>query len=133
MKSKKDFKLVKCSKKYWEYVRILRTDERVMRGFVETKKITAKEQNIYMEKNAKYYRVALVNDEPAGYVGVINNDIRICTHPDFQNIGLGKFMVKECLKIWPNAYAKIKTDNTKSIRLFKSLGFKKKYVIYTLD
>ena len=52
-----------------------------------------------MIKNADYYRVVLVDDIPAGYVGVINNDIRVCTHPDFQGKGVGKFLIESCIKI----------------------------------
>ena len=50
-------------------------------------------------------------DIPVGYVGVVDNDIRVCTHPDFQGKGLGKFMIDEAMKIWPNAEAKVKKNN----------------------
>lgn len=131
MNSKHDFKLVKCSKRYWEFVRCLRLDKRVIQGFIQTKNITRYQQISYMKKYSKFYRITLLNNEPVGFIGVIENDIRICTHPDFQKLGIGKFMINECMKIWPKSYAKIKVDNTKSIRLFKSMGFNKKYVIYT--
>ena len=39
---------------------------------------------------------------------MIEDDIRICTHPDYQKRGVGKFMLEEAYKIWPNAHAKIK-------------------------
>lgn len=133
MNSKHDFKIVKCSKHYWEFVRSLRLDKRVIQGFIQTKNITQRQQNSYMKKYSKFYRIALLNNEPVGFIGVIKDDIRICTHPDFQKLGVGKFMIKECIKIWPKAYAKIKINNTASIRLFKSMGFSKKYVIYTRD
>jgi RimJ/RimL family protein N-acetyltransferase len=115
--------LVECEEQYWEFVRILRMDERVIDGFVETIPITADQQTAYMIKNAQYYRIALVNGKPAGYVGVIKEDIRVCTHPDFQGMGVAKFMIDECVKIWPTAYAKVKHGNTASDKLFLACGF----------
>lgn len=131
MNLKRDFKFVRCSQKYWEFVRTLRLDKRVINGFIQTKNITSRQQISYMKKYSKFYRIALLNDKPVGFVGVIDNDIRICTHPDFQRMGIGKFMIDNCIKIWPKAYAKIKIDNKSSIKLFKSAGFIKKYIIYT--
>lgn len=115
--------LVQCTQQYWEFVRLLRMDERVIDGFVETIPITADQQTTYMIKNAQYYRIALIDGKPAGYVGVIKEDIRVCTHPDFQGMGVGKFMIDECAKIWPTAYAKVKHGNTASDKLFLACGF----------
>ncbi len=115
--------LVRCTTKYWEFVRQLRMDDRVIGGFLETTVITEEQQNKYMIGNAHNYRIALVDGKPAGYVGVIEDDIRVCTHPDFQGMGVGKFMIEECMKIWPTAYAKVKIGNIASDKLFLSCGF----------
>lgn len=115
--------LVRCTTKYWEFVRQLRMDERVIDGFLETIPITEEQQTKYMIGNAHNYRICLVDEKPAGYVGVIEDDIRVCTHPDFQGMGVGKFMINECMKIWPTAYAKVKLGNTASDKLFLSCGF----------
>jgi RimJ/RimL family protein N-acetyltransferase len=115
--------IVDCTKEYWEFVRQLRMDERVIDGFLQTTPITKEQQERYMVDNSKYYRIALVNRKPAGYVGVLNDDIRVCTHPDFQGLGVAKFMINECIKIWPTAYAKVKHGNTASDKLFLSCGF----------
>ena len=115
--------LVRCTTKYWEFVRQLRMDDRVISGFLETTVITEEQQNKYMIGNAHNYRIALVDGKPAGYVGVIEDDIRVCTHPDFQGMGVGKFMIEECMKIWPTAYAKVKHGNIASDKLFLSCGF----------
>jgi GNAT superfamily N-acetyltransferase len=115
--------LVECREQYWEFVRGLRMDERVIDGFIETIPITEEQQVTYMSKNAQHYRIALVNRKPAGYVGVLNDDIRVCTHPDFQGLGVAKFMINECIKIWPTAYAKVKIGNIASDKLFISCGF----------
>jgi GNAT superfamily N-acetyltransferase len=115
--------LVKCTLEYWEFVRLLRTDERVVDGFVENVQITQRQQQSYMEKYSDSYRIALFNGEPAGFVGVVDDDIRVCTHPNFQGKGLGKFMIDGCMKIWPTSYAKVKLGNTASDKLFLSVGF----------
>ena len=115
--------LVKCTQEYWEFVRLLRTDERVVDGFVENVQITPSQQQSYMEKYFDCYRIALIDNEPAGFVGVVDDDIRVCTHPNFQGKGLGKFMIDECMKIWPTAYAKVKLGNVASDKLFLSVGF----------
>ncbi len=50
----------------------------------------------------------MTKDNPIGYIGVIDNDIRVATHPDHQGKGVGSFMVNEIMKIHPNAFAKVK-------------------------
>lgn len=126
-------RLVECDLKYWEFVRTLRNDERVLEGFIQSTNISKTMQIEYMNKYSDYYRIALVNDKPAGFVGVIDDDIRVCTHPDYQGKGVGKFMINECMKIWPTAFAKIKLNNEASIKLFESCGFSKKFLILTKD
>jgi hypothetical protein len=109
--------IVECTKEYWEFVRKLRMDGRVIDGFLETTPITEEQQIKYMISNSEHYRIALFDGKPAGYVGVINDDIRVCTHPDFFGMGIGKFMIKSAIAIWPTASAKV------SDKLFLSCGF----------
>ena len=42
--------LVNCTEKYWEFVRILRNDDRVVDGFLSSKIITQPMQEEYMKK-----------------------------------------------------------------------------------
>jgi ribosomal protein S18 acetylase RimI-like enzyme len=125
--------LINCTPQYWEFVRTLRNDERVLDGFIKSVHITEEMQTKYMKKYSDYYRIAKVDGNPAGYVGVIDDDIRVCTHPDFQGRGVGKFMINECMKIWPTAFAKVKLNNEASIKLFEACGFTKKFFILTKD
>ena len=121
--------LVYCDRKYWEFIRTLRNDKRVVSGFIQSTYITKDRQQEYMEKYSNCFRVALLDNEPVGYVGVIEDDIRVCTHPDHQGRGVGKFMINKCMEIWPTAFAKVKVDNQASLKLFESCGFTKSFYI----
>jgi len=123
--------LTNCTHIYWEFIRALRNDKRTQSGFIQKEYITKEAQEIYMKLNASNYKIALLNGSPVGYVGVIDNDIRVCTHPDYQGKGVGKFMIKEIIKIWPNSKAKIKINNFNSIKLFEACGFRKEFLIMT--
>ena len=128
-----ELKLVECTKEYWEFIRTLRNDERVLEGFIHSIPITKDMQTSYMNIHNKDYWVALLNNDPVGYVGVIDDDIRVCTHPDYQGKGIGKFMINELIKIKPTSFARVKLHNTASIKLFESCGFTKKFYILTRD
>ena len=97
--------IVECTREYWEFVRKLRMDGRVIDGFLKTTPITEEQQIKYMTNNSQHYRIALLDGKPAGYVGVIEDDIRVCTHPDFFGMGVGKFMIK--LKLLDNGLKRI--------------------------
>ncbi len=45
-----NLKLKKNNKKYWEFIRQLRSDKRIQSGFIEEVTITKKEQEAYMNK-----------------------------------------------------------------------------------
>ena len=120
---------VKNERKYWEFIRQLRNDERVKQGFIQQEEITKDFHEAYMLENEDRFYLCLIENKPAGYVGVIEDDIRIATHPDYQKRGVGLFMINEVTKKHPNAVAKIKLENEGSVRLFEKAGFKKKYYL----
>ena len=124
-------RLAECEEQYWEFVRSLRLDERVLDGFIEKMEITPEQQTAYMTKHSECFRIALLDNEPVGYFGVIEGDIRVCVHPDHQKKGIGKFLVNSCFEIWPTALAKIKVTNESSQKLFESCGYKKEYYLYS--
>ena len=122
--------LSECTKQYWEFVRLLRMDKKVQDGFIEKQEITSEQQLKYMSKYSNCFKIALLDGNPVGYFGVIEYDIRVCVHPDHQKKGVGAFLVNNCSKIWPDAFAKIKIDNESSKKLFESCGYKLKYFLY---
>ena len=121
--------LVENSPKYWEFIRNLRNMKGVRDGFIQQNEITTVDHAAFMLQYNNNYYICLDNEEFMGYVGVIDNDIRVATHPDFQGKGVGSFMIDEVMKLHPEAFAKIKLDNKASIRLFEKCGFKKKYYL----
>tara|TARA_R100000234_G_C5001581_1_gene180553 strand:- start:2206 stop:2589 length:384 start_codon:yes stop_codon:yes gene_type:complete len=121
--------LVQNKPKYWEFIRNLRNHPDVKRGFIQQEAIRKDCHEKYMLRYGLFFYVCLIDDQPAGYVGVIDEDIRVATHPDFQGRGVGKFMIKKLMDMHPSAYAKVKLENNASMRLFESCGFKKKYYI----
>ena len=79
------------------------------------------------------YYICLEDNTPVGYVGVVESDIRIATHPNHQKKGVARFMIDELLLLHPDSIAKVKIDNSASLRLFESCGFTKKYYILEKD
>ena len=123
------YKLIKNSSDYWDFILDLRNDPRVKKGFVQQEEISRQDHFMYMQAFGDSFYICLDNDKPIGYIGVINNDIRVATHPDHQGNGVAKFMVNEAMKIHPKAFAKVKIENEASLKLFERCGFKKKFYI----
>lgn len=121
--------LIRCEEKYWEDIRKLRNMDGVRQGFIQQKEITPEQHKEYMKKNSIFFYVCIDKDQFLGYTGVIDRDIRVATHPNHQKKGVASFMINEIMKIYPDAFAKIKIENEASLRLFESCGFKKKYYI----
>lgn len=115
--------LVENKKKYYEFIRELRTHKANTAGFLEQVKITKKQQKDYMAAHADEYYIALEDGEPVGWVGSVDDDIRICTHPDHKGKGIGKFMLNELMEIHPTAKAKVLWDNDASQNLFLACDF----------
>jgi GNAT superfamily N-acetyltransferase len=101
----------------------LRTHEENTKGFLEQVTITPEDQIKYMGKYSTNYLICLDGDTPVGFIGEIDNDIRLAVHPDHKRKGIGKFMLNEFMKIKPNALAKVLWTNDACIFLFKSAGF----------
>ena len=119
--------IVDNNPKYFNFVRLLRSDQRVQDGFIENVSITEEQQEKYMQKYSDNYIIALYNGEAAGFAGSIDKDIRVCVHPDFHKKGIGKALIKELMIRFPDSFAKVKIENEASRALFESCGFTVKY------
>ena len=120
---KNNYILVENNTKYWEFIRELRNDPEIQKGFVDIVNITKEQQNQYMKNFGDCYYVCLHEDKLIGYIGEIEDDIRIAVISEYQRKGVGNFMVNEFMKLRPNSYAKMKHENVASKKLFESCGF----------
>ena len=121
--------LVRNEKQYWEFIRNLRNMDGVREGFIQQQHIHEEYHKAYMQAWGDCFFICLYKGEPAGYVGIINKDIRVATHPDFQGKGVGTFMINTIMEEYPDSEAKVKIENEASLKLFEKCGFKKKYYI----
>tara|TARA_R100000152_G_scaffold20736_1_gene15700 strand:- start:17049 stop:17423 length:375 start_codon:yes stop_codon:yes gene_type:complete len=119
--------LVPCEEKYWDFVLSLRNE--LKEGFVSQKNIGFYEHEKFMRKNNSNYLICLEEKVPIGFIGSVDKDIRIAIIKSHQKKGVGKFMLSKFIEKHPEAFAKVKIKNSKSIALFESCGFKKKYYI----
>ena len=116
--------LVENNEVYYDFIRKIRLDKDNISGFVNQSNIEVADHIEYMKKNKNCYYICLLNNEiPVGYVGVVDNDIRICTDPQYKNLGIGSFMLTNIVKIFPEATTKIFKNNTPSLNLFKKCKF----------
>tara|TARA_R110002020_G_scaffold379488_1_gene590709 strand:- start:16589 stop:16957 length:369 start_codon:yes stop_codon:yes gene_type:complete len=114
--------LVSITPEYYEFVRELRIHPETRGGFLKDASITPEQQNKYMEKHGYNYYICLLYGRPVGYIGVIDNDIRFCTDPELQGMGIGSFMLSKIQKLYPEATGRILKDNIASQRAFDKCG-----------
>jgi len=124
-----EIRIVPNDQNYWEFIRSLRNNPVLKKGFIQQQDINNQDHSNYMKKNGSDYYICLVGENPVGFVGCVKGDIRVAILSDYMGRGLGKKMVQHIIKIYPLSQAKIKIDNESSLGLFESCGFKKKFYI----
>ena len=113
-------RLIPATQKDWLFILELRNKYRKL--FFTTKKITWKEHTKFMHANSDCYFICTYRSQSAGFIGVIDNDIRLCVSEHYQKHGIGTYMLKKIKKLFPGATGKIRTDNKASLRAFKKAG-----------
>ena len=122
--------LVECSNlpgDHWYSILDIRNEN--CEGFGDPSIISTAGHHAYMFENFSNYLLCIDNNEVVGFIGHVDNDIRLATKISHQQKGIGKFMVEGFMKKFPDAFAKVKIDNEASLKLFESSGFKKKYYV----
>ena len=125
-----DFEMAQIAPDQYEFVRTLRHDKETKRGFIAQDYITSEQQVLYMGEHKSNYFICFVDGQPAGYVGVIESDIRVAVHPTYLNLGVGEFMIRYIMDKFPEARARIKNGNLASKNLFEKCGFVPELLIY---
>jgi RimJ/RimL family protein N-acetyltransferase len=118
-------KIIQNEPKFYEFIRILRTHPDNLSGFLEKQEITSEQQIKYMEKYGKDYFICLSGDTPVGFIGVVNEDIRLSVDPKFKKLGIGTFMLNEIKKLPIIMSAKVFLNNIASQKVFEKTGFVK--------
>lgn len=125
--------LTECTPEYWEFVRMIRTHPDNQKYFLTQPDITHKQQIKYMTEYSRNYKICLLDNIPAGYIGIIKeNEITYCVHPDYQGKGIGTFMISEFTKLYNTLTAYVLPENVGSNKVFEKLGFKKQ-IYYTWE
>ena len=122
--------LIQCSNlpgEHWYSILHIRNENR--KGFGDSSLISVATHHKYMVDNFQNYLLCIEEGKIIGFIGHVNNDIRLATRKSHQNKGVGKFMVEGFMKKFPNSFAKVKINNKASEKLFESCGFIKKYYI----
>lgn len=122
-----NLELVRAELKYWPFILTLRNLYKEY--FINQDPISWMDHYSFMQSKDCHYRVCLYDGDPVGFIGSVNNDIRFAVSPEFKGKGVGVFMLNEIIKIYPDAYGKVKVDNEASLKAFEKAGFKKKYYI----
>ena len=126
-----EVRVVPNAAQYHEFIRQLRNDPRVAHGFLVEGSITREQQAQYMLKYGDRYVVALLGECPVGYAGVVENDLRVCVHPEFQGRGIGEILVRSVLAAFPSACVRVKWGNSASMALFSKIGYRPAVVLMT--
>jgi hypothetical protein len=117
-------RLINNEEKYYDFIRVLRSHKDNAAGFLEQVQITPEQQAKYMEKYKDNYYICIdENNTPLGWIGEVDDDIRLCTNPNYKGVGVGTFMLNELHKLHPNAHAKVLLNNEASNKVFINCGF----------
>lgn len=117
-------RLVAYEPTYLMTVYNIRTDPANADGFFDKRPIDLHTHMSFMATHGKDYRICLYDDTPVGFIGCVNDDIRIGVDPACKNLGVGTFMLTSTRILWPTAKAKILRHNYPSLMLFQKCGWK---------
>jgi GNAT superfamily N-acetyltransferase len=122
-----ELQFVDNEEKYFDFIRVLRNTLRS--SFLEQAIITPDEQVAYMHRYKLHYYIALYRSMPAGFIGIINNDLRLAVQPEYQRLGIASFMLSEIRKKNIPFTVRVKASNHASQCFFEKNGFSREGVV----
>jgi hypothetical protein len=123
----KDWTLRPASPEVWEDIRQIRNAHRFR--FQQTDVIDAATHRSFMQKHWSTYRVAVAVDHNGdserviGFIGQVQGDVRIGSHPEYLRIGVGKYMLRCLLRDNPDVTLKARRENHACLALTRSFGY----------
>lgn len=121
-----------CGPQYWESIFNIRNQPSNVDKF-GTKIKDLQTHYRYMATKWDQYYVCLKSENVVGFIGIDNEDLRLCVDENHKRQGIGRFMIEElhnvCSDFLLQYSVKVKVDNLESLKFFESLGFRKKYYI----
>lgn len=106
---------------HYEDIRRIRNLNRM--SFGNKDEIDAATHKKFMDKHAVNYRVVLNRNLVVGFIGQVENDLRLAVHPSNQQQGIAQFMYPLFLEEYPDVTVKVNRDNDKSLAFFKKVGW----------
>ena len=111
--------LIPAVEQYWDNIRKLRNQNSTSFGNSAT--IQKTEHWDFMKKHSDTYRVAVCNGQFLGFIGHVQNDLRLACCK--RGCGVGRFMFSHFLTEVGDLEIKVLKDNRASMRFFQKLGY----------
>lgn len=124
-----NLRMVENTPEYWQFIREVRFHPDNLYGYVYNNPISEDQQNRYMEKHHQEYLICCDGDVPVGFIGVVDDDLRLGVYPTHKRLGVGTFMVKQILEKMSDFKIRVKITNEISLSFFKSLGYTPEFYI----
>lgn len=106
---------------YREFIRQLRNNPKLKKSFITQENITKEQQEKYMNRYGNDFYVCIDDDIIYGFIGVVDNDLKIAVIPECQRSGIGEFMILEVFPRYKNCKIKVRKNNKKGINFFNKL------------
>jgi len=117
-------KRVDDNKEYWEFIRQTRNDRHFNYAFIDQSEITVEQQERYMTENGHNFFVCIIDNKPVGFIGYVDNDVKIYVNLEHLRKGIGTLLMKETKHLYPEAKVKVRYENQEALAFFISLGYK---------
>jgi GNAT superfamily N-acetyltransferase len=131
------FEQVGQDEDYREYIRLLRNYYKDY--FIDNTEINTDTHKTFMDNYGNDYYILTLKVPPysinnisqnglflgtetnllIGFIGVVNNDVRLAVHPLFIGQGYAKMMLKFIVEKYPNCKSKVKKNNANNLLLFE--------------
>lgn len=113
-----------------EFIRVLRNSSEYRDVFINNTFITPEMQRNYMREHGKDYYVCInkTTKEKLGYIGIVDNDIRLAIRLEYKRQGIGTFMLDFIKTKYPDFQVKIRKSNIESQKFFDKNNIKYRLV-----